>query len=130
MLFEFPWMLCKAHAQHVDPTPFLHHLACAACITTVICHGCPAQVTVCTYALVPVPAYVGKKDVTLSREMLPEEAMVLLSRKGKNIKPAGASQQGALRAALEQRGLLVKAEPKEAEPSSAKQGRQVKHLLS
>jgi hypothetical protein len=37
----------------------LHYLACAACITAVICHGCPAQVTVCTYSLVPVPAYVG-----------------------------------------------------------------------
>ena len=63
--------------------------------------------------------------------MLPEEAMVLLARKGKNIKPAGSSQHDALRAALEQRGLLAKATPDEEGPKAeAGMKKLVKHLLS
>ena len=87
---------------------------------------------VCTYSLVPLPEYVGKKNVVLSRAMLPEEAMVLLARKGKNIKPSGSSQHDALRAALEQRGLLAKATPRDEEGPKAEAGMKklVKHLLS
>ena len=77
----------------------------------------------------PVPGYVGKQGVTLSRQMLPEEAMVLLARKGKNIKLAGTSQHEALRSALEQRGLMKKDDSKFkcTDPGLT---RLIKHLLS
>ena len=59
--------------------------------------------------------------------MLPEEAMVLLARKGKNIKLAGTSQHEALRSALEQRGLMKKDDSKCTDPGLT---RLIKHLLS
>ena len=78
------------------------HAHCAA-----LHWNCPSQVPLTVYFLVPVPEYVDQKNVTLTREMLPEEAMVLLARKGKNIKAVGPTPHEALRAAMEQRAALV-----------------------